>query len=1369
MKKLLFVLLFSLFATAATLTITEPDSSQQRSPDGQLDLGFKISSESGRMTFNCEYKLDNRNEPRSLGAVDFIPPTAMQGAFEEEYFFVDGIVGLEDGTRTLLVRCEQQTSIIDDLASLLTGASKEILEDSVTFFYVRAEAVQCADSDNGINEFEKGTCIDESEHEDSCANDGYALTEWYCAAAGSCVSKPVECLNKCVDGACNKPPYTKCVDVELGGEGEPFVSSKVLNSKTVTLQAGQSTEFKGVIIETQLVSAGDVTIQLSQDGESFASTQPIALGESYLVGNVRITYNAYKNGVPQLLLEELAVEAASGKVIRELCITINEPLEGGKYESPVELEFRLHTPPLSASAKQLKKASFTSCNCLVTGTYELGRCCVDIECDDRLWGNLQACQECEDEDDDVTIKEVCSDALGDQRNDYPDACVVVGGTSVKQWSCSAGKCKSTISPCPDGRTCVDGACVSGDGDGYIPECSECSADEECVSTQTDGDCYPCDCGDASKAIGVKNYCCPNVEGPQLPALYNCYYSLDGKDYVEVGTAALLNGAALTDSLELADGSHSASVYCVEVPSAVSPGEGNLVNITSDAIAFTVGLSGVEPDYRNFVVEIAAPEQGAEYWSDDVDALFRIVYPIGVSSNGEYIVSEPSNLTNEPVQSFYDCRGYLDSVSFDIESAQAVGIPDWEWIAGTLTPAYYGEHWFIIECTRKDDGVVRHSQTVHFTTFEPNKPVIIEPHWKPEGEGYWANELELKFKVGGDYPFYKCMRTLDDSTEAIKIEDYEGGSPVLWSGEKALKNPAKTLRVGESMTEGGYTLTLYKVFSTMEETSLVPATALVPVLINSLGGGVQEVWWAQFTVTKGDYEDLTPPIPEGGYYEVKDSDHVYEVFVESISVGDLTNLNSDATSVKVVFEVTPTGDDLLTDFIPAGVEVIAYEPLEVAAGSHELFVSCEGWRPTVSVEGVEEVSSDVLEFTSYEPDKPIILLPVDGAQYSFDPNCEDARLVDASFLVGGTHDYYECRYELDGKTIVFPGQIEGALDPDFDFEVTAGMHYLNVSCHRGGSNRFDDFVYSDLVSFTVVEAPSELRGVTVNFPINGGTYTVSTLDLRFTIDGNFNSYSCRRELDSVWGSPRTVTGQSASWPGDLTGLTDGGHSARVECTGYCGEELSSETAASSVTSFTVDLDGSGGYCGDGVCGAGESCSNCPSDCGSCGGGGSDVPSGGSDYAPYGGTWSHLAGDKTDSRPTPTPSPMPTKKPTATPKASDYAVLTLKCPSKIDSNRTTAQALLTVNGAPTCDNSAQVTLLLNGAPTKAELVSCADGKHKVAFDSLEVGEYELKVSARGASDSCRFRGGVLVEEAPALPLLFALAVFGLAWYAYKKKAR
>ncbi len=1587
-KTLYFALLFCLFASAASLEIIEPDSTIQRARDGTLPLTFRISAGSPA-TYDCEYDLSlsaaaspNGAEPESLGSFEYGSQAFQDYTVNSALHF-----GQEDAKYSLTVRCRKQTDLLTGFADFLFGTAEPGLEDSVSFLFTRSELAVCSDSDNGLNELVAGTCDEGAgtvlrkdecvNGKDECVNDNQ-LREWYCSSAinseegSSCQNTVIDCPYGCEGGACIAPPYLKCVDVVLGGDGEPVVFEEVLSSETVTLSQGSKTGFGGIEFEPSLVSASDAVLEVSAGGES-AMTPPLEKGGSYLIENVRVTFTAYQAGVPQFLFEELKMLEVPDGVTRELCISITSPLEGEEYESPFALKFSLTGPAIqAASAQASPKASFAGETC---EDEIIGECVLQETTDslDVLFGECvsgglpgdcvdRGCQALEDDSDygRDPYYWVCPE------NGYDYGC---DEGDYYKWmrSCSTGTCyvcPSSIYPskpvqCSDAserRLCIteeegkkhsnwyhtingnhhidpklENGCYS-EHDGYSCEGDWCvdlephkdlddvleqvcggsedddGDDEEgggaiqnicqpgyrCASSseaaQSDG-CYSePDCGDAVESIGAENYCCPTAagtepegdeEGPQLPSSYECFYSLSAvsqdsvnktvSDWVEVPGTVGLGGDQKRVYLEVEEGGdYAVSVYCREL--ALSPA-GEPVEITSDLIRFSAvaGSGGEEEEEGEAVVELAAPEDGAEYWSDDVEALFRIAYAAGVSEEGDYLyVGEPAPnaVSSTPVHAYYGCRGVLDGNAFDLQSEQATGFRDWEWVSGTLEGVPYGEHSFYVECASQDyeqlaynpvmgegdtlagggvvaefveviqdddggtatftitddedkedtailrpgdsynrggislrlydltfttggeayaevglfSGVSKRSQTVWFTTYEPNKPRIIEPHEKAEGEGYWTDELELQFKVGGDYEAYSCTYDLDGAEGDVRVEEWRSAvSEAVWA--PPFGDPEE-LSVGESVEKGGITLSLDSVESGAQG---------IPNALNAKAVSIDDEGVARFTLEPG--VNTVFELAEGQRRLIDLGDELAWVRVNSIT--DFPEGANGVDGAEFSFAVEEKG---VTHLVPAGQEVTAVDPLVLTPhGDHDLKVSCMGIGPALSSNAPKD--SDTVYFTSYTAEKPVILSPEEGAEYSFDPECEDARAVTASFIVGGAYDYYSCRYELDGgEPVLIDDMVEGAVDPYFDFEVVAGTHYLNVSCSPYLLNT-PEWTYSETVSFEVAEEPSELRGVTVDFPVEGAEYFVSTLDLRFSIDGDYNSYSCRHNLDGSWGGAQDVSGQSADWEGVLSGLPDGSHSVSVECTGYCGDETGSASSESPLVSFAVntggtdpycgdgicnngetpgtcpsDCGGSNPYCGDGVCNNGETCSTCVTDCGQCGGGGGgqDLPpgggGGGGDYVPSGGvSFGHLSGDGS-SRPTPTPKPpRPSVQPTPTRKPADTVVLTLKCPTRITENETVVEALLTVNGALTCDDSLKAELLIDGEPASARLLSCNDGKHKVEFESLEVGDYELTVSARGAKDSCGFRGGVLIEDAPALPLLFALAAFGLAWYAFKRRER
>ena len=1577
-KTLYFALLFCLFASAASLEIIEPDSGIQRSSSGVLPLTFGISADSPA-TYDCEYELSlsaaaspNGAEPESLGSFEYGSQAFQDYTVNSALHFGQG-----DAKYSLTVRCRKQTDLLTGFADFLFGTAEPELEDSVSFLFTRSELAVCSDSDNGLKELVAGTCHEGAGtivRKDECVNDDQ-LREWYCSSAinseggSSCQNALIDCPYGCEDGACIAPPYLKCVDVVLGGDGAPVVSQEVLSSETVTLSQGSKTGFGGLEFEPSLVSASDAVLQVSGGGES-VMTPPIEKGGSYLVENVRVTFTAYRGGVPQFLFEELAISEASDEVTRELCVSIDSPREGEEYESPFALKFSLTGPALqAASAQANSKASFSgeTCEdeiigeCILEETTGFG----DVLFGECVSGGLpddcvdKGCQTLEDDSDygGDAFYWVCPE------NDYAYGCEE-GDYYKLVRSCSTGTCyvcPSMLDPSKpvqcsdprerrlciteeegdthstwyslingdhhselengcysehDGYSCEGDWCVDlgphkdlddvleqvcegdedddGDGDGGAIQ-NLCEPGYRCASSseaaQTEGCYLEPDCGDAVEAIGAENYCCPTAAGtepegdeedPQLPSSYECFYSLSAvsqdsvnktfSDWVEVPGTVGLGGGQKRVYLEVEeDGDYAVSVYCREL--VLSPA-GEPVEITSDPVHFAVVAGGGEgeQDYGEVVVELAAPEDGAEYWSDDVEALFRIAYVAGVSEQGDYLyVGEPAPeaVSSTPVHAYYGCRGVLDGNAFDLQSEQATGFRDWEWVSGTLEDVPYGEHSFYVECASQDyeqlaynpmmnvgdtiagggfvaelveinkdndgetatakfiitddegkedavilrpsesynrggislhlydltfttgggayaevglfSGVSKSSETIVFTTREPNKPVIIEPHAKAEGEGYWADEIGLQFKVGGDYEAYSCTYDLDGAEGDVRVEEWRSAvSEAVWA--PPFGDPEE-LSVGESVEKRGVTLSLDSVESGAQG---------IPYALNAKAVSIDDEGVARFTLESG--VNTVFELAEGQRRLIDLGDKLAWVRVNSIT--DFPEGTNGVDGAEFSFAVEEKG---VTHLVPAGQEVTAVDPLVLTPhGDHDLKVSCMGFGPALSSNAPKD--SDTVYFTSYETEKPVILSPEEGAEYSFDPECEDAKAVTASFIVGGAYDYYSCRYELDGgEPALIDEMVEGAVDPYFDFEVVAGTHYLNVSCSPYVLNT-PEWTYSETVSFEVVEAPSELRGITVDFPIEGAEYFVSTLDLRFSIDGDYNAYSCRQNLDGSLGVAQDVSGQSADWEGVLSALSDGPHSVSVECTGYCGDETGDASAESPFVSFTVnaggtdpycgdgicnngetsgscpaDCGGSNPYCGDGVCNNGETCSTCVTDCGQCGGGGGgqDVPpagGGGGDYVPSGGvSFGHLSGDGS-SRPTPTPRPpRPSVQPTPTKKSVDNAVLTLKCPTRITENETVVEALLTVNGALTCDDSLKAELLIDGEPASVRLLSCNDGKHKVEFESLEVGDYELAVSARGAKDSCGFRGGVLIEDAPALPLLFALAAFGLAWYAFKRRER
>ncbi|PJD01146.1 hypothetical protein COU38_02565, partial [Candidatus Micrarchaeota archaeon CG10_big_fil_rev_8_21_14_0_10_54_18] len=84
----------------------------------------------------------------------------------------------------------------------------------------------------------------------------------------------------------------------------------------------------------------------------------------------------------------------------------------------------------------LKKLFFAECDCLTSKYPGLGWKCIQACPGETLDGVRTAEQQCKDEDDDETIKEVCRDAYGDESRYFEDECVlVVEPAKVKQWSC----------------------------------------------------------------------------------------------------------------------------------------------------------------------------------------------------------------------------------------------------------------------------------------------------------------------------------------------------------------------------------------------------------------------------------------------------------------------------------------------------------------------------------------------------------------------------------------------------------------------------------------------------------------------------------------------------------------------------------------------------------------------------------------------------------------------------------------------------------------------------------------------------------------------------------------------------------------------
>ena len=385
------------------------------------------------------------------------------------------------------------------------------------------------------------------------------------------------------------------------------------------------------------------------------------------------------------------------------------------------------------------------------------------------------------------------------------------------------------------------------------------------------------------------------------------------------------------------------------------------------------------------------------------------------------------------------------------------------------------------------------------------------------------------------------------------------------------------------------------------------------------------------------------------------------------------------------------------------EVSSYsEEVSARPGEHEFVASCGDKKDSaVFVSGLEG--------------EPVIYWPANHSNHSYSGADFDGQTVEFYFVLDRDA---ECEYRV--------GEYEGSFSEKADEPQSVsegfpeGEYSFELECGELPKKQID-FTVED-VQELFVNAPS------VREPAVDAAYKEPGFGLRFTVDGSYQEYSCVPSVKRTLGAGGNVDEEPEVFDAvkasntiefkDLsffTGFETGKYDFILNCSGLKDGEPDAYNAAE--FSFGVEL----------------------------------------------------VEVEEENEPVPAPVRLPatpTVKPAATP-APKPPSFVIDCPKRFSKDASHVFAVLEDGGEPSCDESLSVEVFFEGSPVEASLVSCASGtgKHDVLIDSSGYGSYEIELSSGSLSDSCTVKrvqsASGEEDEAPALPLLFALAVAAFAF--------
>ncbi|OIO26628.1 hypothetical protein COT57_03600 [Candidatus Micrarchaeota archaeon CG09_land_8_20_14_0_10_55_25] len=371
------------------------------------------------------------------------------------------------------------------------------------------------------------------------------------------------------------------------------------------------------------------------------------------------------------------------------------------------------------------------------------------------------------------------------------------------------------------------------------------------------------------------------------------------------------------------------------------------------------------------------------------------------------------------------------------------------------------------------------------------------------------------------------------------------------------------------------------------------------------------------------------------------------------------------------------------------------------GEHVLSVSCGG-------------KADSRQFISGLEGVPVMLWPANNSNYSYNGDAYENASVYFYFALSKDA---ECSYSaggLEGSIDVTAEEVQEVL-----LEFPEGNYSFELQCGEDSPKQQIDFSVLNVQDFLVNEP-------VVAEPMKDYTFVEPGFGLRFFVSGSYQEYSCVPSVTRVMTLSGTVNeepkefdaikvsnGEEFRDDAYFSGFETGLYEFSLECYGL--KDGARGESNETVVSFGVEL------------------------------------------------------QEVEKEEAPKPAPPRSSLPTpTTPPADELPSFVIDCPKQLSKNSTHVYAVMQADGEPVCDNDLVISVSVGGAEVDADLVKCsqATGKHDVLIDSSAEGTYliSLESKAHGLSDSCevnkiQLAGGE--EEAPALPLLLALAAAAIAF--------
>ncbi|MEM0475838.1 MAG: hypothetical protein QW343_03520, partial [Candidatus Norongarragalinales archaeon] len=443
---------------------------------------------------------------------------------------------------------------------------------------------------------------------------------------------------------------------------------------------------------------------------------------------------------------------------------------------------------------------------------------------------------------------------------------------------------------------------------------------------------------------------------------------------------------------------------------------------------------------------------------------------------------------------------------------------------------------------------------------PGVPKIVSPK---EGEEYWANKVPLTFVVAGSGNYY-CEYALYSK---------EGSKSYSIGAVRA--NEQKTIDL--SVTPSGYWvrvrcseltpagLAQWKESQTVRFLVFEPDR---PVLVspqqNYRHFGLSTPFKAKFKIrgTQASYSCYY--VLDGKTFSIGDVNAgEKEFFVGGLEpqvwLHGQRHLLSVRCASRAVATVLPGAIQSPTQTPPAPSALSSDLTAARSPSSLLEFAEAQSW-PALHP---GEKESAIQGFTTFEADKPVILVPVEGGVYN--------SPVELAFVVGGSATSYECKPAFDGideESVVVAASTETKIVK----QLNSGVHKASVKCKAAPSQQQEtgsagsgsqgvsvgpapNWISSGDVSFRVVNRNQPI----IIHPEEGQRIGGRNVDFVFKIGGDYLAFDCKGYLKPAFSTTNPiitvdfgrVTRESCALPKTVSKLVQdvpfGKYEARVQCT------------------------------------------------------------------------------------------------------------------------------------------------------------------------------------------------------------------------------